>query len=297
MNERTVKTVKKFLVNIKILRPYLIYKLKGSPKKDVKSKLVFVMSFPRSGTTALASILTQPGTPFNYHGEFFAFNYWGKGIERITFRYPFFSWRYYLNFHKQKKSWKYYRFEETSLNPVKTIDSLMQVPGIHILKVFPNHLYDESLQKVIAKFKPHIVFLRRNHLDRMVSHRKANKSGTWHGVSTDDQTVDIDPADLNEHIEKFTKFYSDFKKFASSQGCQILDINYENMFEPKVTKSVLEFMDWDGSKDIESLNIAPKTLKQDTKHLSQDNYIKKLKDSGISKSITDYDFQKIEMQK
>jgi hypothetical protein len=296
MNERTVKSLKKFLVNVKLLRPYLIYKVKGSPTKIVKSKLVFVMSFPRSGTTALASILTQPGTPFTYHGEFFAFNYWGKGIERITHRYPFFSWRYYLNFHQQKISWKYYRFEETSLDPVKTIDALMQTPGIHILKVFPNHLYDESLRKIIAKHKPHIVFLRRNHLDRMVSHRKANKSGTWHGVSTDDQTVDIDPADLNEHIEKFSVFYSDHLKFATEQRCQILDIGYESAFEPQVMRSILKFMAWEDSQEVETMSIAPKTLKQDTKHVSQDNYIDKLRKSGITKTIADFDFEKIEMK-
>ena len=296
MSERTVKTLKKFLVNVKILRPFLIYKLKGSPTKTVKSKLVFVMSFPRSGTTALASILTQPGTPFTYHGEFFAFNYWGKGIERITYRYPFFSWRYYLNFHKQKKSWKYYRFEETSLDPVKTIDALMQTPGIHVLKVFPNHLYDESLRAIISKHSPHIVFLRRNHLDRMVSHRKANKSGTWHGVSTDDQTVDIDPADLNDHIERFTSFYSDHLKFATEQGCQILDIGYESIFEPQVTRSVLKFMAWQDSQEVEALSIAPKTLKQDTKHVSQDNYIEKLNKSGITKTIADFNFEKIEIK-
>ena len=292
MKSRSVKTIKKFLVNVKLLRPYLIYKAKGSPKSTAKSKLVLVMSFPRSGTTALASILTQPGTPFTYHGEFFAFNYWNKGIEKITVRYPFFSWRYYLSFHQQKKRWKYYRFEETSLDSLKTIDALMQVPGIHVIKVFPNHLYDESLQKIIAAYKPHILFLRRNHLDRMVSHRKANKSGTWHGVSTDDQVVEISPTDLNEHMDKFIKFYEDHLKFATEQGCKILDINYANIFEPEVTKSILEFMDWEGSKTVQNLNVAPKTLKQDTKQLSQDLFLKKLSESGINKSIEDFDFVK-----
>ncbi len=296
MKSRTVKSIKKFLVNIKLLRPYLIYKVKGSPKSTAKSKLVLVMSFPRSGTTALASILTQPGTPFTYHGEFFAFNYWSKGIEKITLKYPFFSWRYYLSFHQQKKHWKYYRFEETSLDPLKTIDALMQVPGIHVIKVFPNHLHDASLQKIIATYKPHILFLRRNHLDRMVSHRKANKSGTWHGVSTDDQTVVIDPRDLNEHIEKFTKFYSDHLKFATDQGCKILDVNYKNLFEPKVTQSILEFMDWEGSSSVQKLSVAPKTLKQDTKQLSQDMFIKKLAESGIQKSIEDFDFTQVEIK-
>ena len=65
---------------------FVIMSLKNltNPQPDsTKSKLVFIMSFPRSGTTALGSLLKQPETGFSYYGEFFAFNQWSK-INQFT---------------------------------------------------------------------------------------------------------------------------------------------------------------------------------------------------------------------
>ena len=190
-----ILTFKKALLNIKALPKYFYtrYIKKPSP---VKSKIVFVVSFPRSGTHAIGSLLSNEKVGFRYYGEFFIFNAWNSQIERINRFYPFFSLRYSLNLRKQRKAWQYFKFETTSLDAHRTMAAIQSLPGIHIIKIFPQHLSDPLLQSIIAEFKPHIIFLRRNHLDRFVSHKKANASGKWHTASTSDLVIDLDPREF-----------------------------------------------------------------------------------------------------
>lgn len=264
------------------------------PSKSVKSKLVFVMSFPRSGTTALGSLLKQPEAGFNYHGEFFAFNQWGNIIYKISNRYPTFHSRFLVNFYEQKKAWKYYRFEAAKLNPMRVISNTLEVPGIHIFKIFPYHLHDETLAKIIAKYKPHIIFIRRNHLDRYVSHMKAHESGVWHGKDSSDLSIEVDEKKLQGYMKFYKKFYAKNFKVAKVAGCEILDLDYANLFEPEVTRSIIRFIDWEDSVYSDSIELTPRTLKQDAKQESQLQYLADLKSRGIDKKISDFDFVKLE---
>ena len=167
--------LRKFLSNVK----YLL-KFRPTAKRHPKSKLVLIISFPRSGTHALASMINHKQIGMHYYGEFFIFNQWSPIVESLNKYIPFFSWRYFLNTRKQKRRWVHYRFEQTTLNPIKTLQKILLFPGTHTIKIFPEHLHLETLEKIISEFKPHIVFLRRNHLDRYVSLKKANASGKWH---------------------------------------------------------------------------------------------------------------------
>ena len=142
-------TTKKALLNFKALPKYFLTRYIKKPV-PVKSKIVFVVSFPRSGTHAIGSLLSNEKVGFRYYGEFFIFNAWNSQIERINRYYPFFSLRYSLNLRKQRKGWKYNRFETTSLDAHRTMAAIQSLPGIHIIKIFPQHLSDPTLQSIIA---------------------------------------------------------------------------------------------------------------------------------------------------
>ena len=185
--------LRKFLLNIKFLLKY-----QPKSKKHPDSKLVLVISFPRSGTHALASMIDHPDIGLNYYGDFFIFNQWSPIVERLNRYIPFFSWRYFLNNRRQKQNWQHYRFEKTTLNPIKTIEKILAFPGTHIIKIFPEHLSIDALNKIISIFKPHIVFLRRNHLDRYVSLKKANATGKWHKVNSSDVEIAINDMELHK---------------------------------------------------------------------------------------------------
>lgn len=282
-----ILTTKKALLNLKALPKYFYTRYIKKPV-PVKSKIVFVVSFPRSGTHAIGSLLSNEKVGFRYYGEFFIFNAWNSQIERINRFYPFFSLRYSLNLRKQRKSWKYYKFETTSLDAHRTMAAIQSLPGIHIIKIFPQHLSDPILQSIIAEFKPHIIFLRRNHLDRFVSHKKANASGKWHTASTSDLVINLDPREFERFINNYTKFYTDYLHFAKEQSCPILDVDFVDLQNPEKVREIQKFAQFDDFSDWDQLTIAPTTVKQDKSSKVQEDFL-----LHIGKEISDYNFKAV----
>ena len=290
-NNQSLTTFKKLLLNFKALPKSGIYFIKErlGKVKPVKSKLVLVISFPRSGTHALGSLVSQENIGFRYHGEFFAFNHWSSVIERLNRYYPFFSFRFYLNFKTQRQKWRTYRFESSTLSATRTIRAIKKIHGIHIIKVFPTHLSDLVLESIIAEHKPHIIFLRRNHLDRFVSHKKANKTGKWHTASTESVEIDIDETELSKFIDEYEKFYSRYIRFAKAHECAVLDVDYEMLQDTKTIEAIQHFSAWEGFTDFSKLAKIPTTAKQDSSRTVQDKYL-----ANSGKKISDFDFMKIE---
>jgi hypothetical protein len=282
-----ILTTKKALLNLKALPKYFYARYIKKPV-PVKSKIVFVVSFPRSGTHAIGSLLSNEKVGFRYYGEFFIFNAWNSQIERINRFYPFFSLRYSLNLRKQRKSWKYYKFETTSLDAHRTMSAIQSLPGIHIIKIFPQHLSDPVLQSIISEFKPHIIFLRRNHLDRFVSHKKANASGKWHTASTSDLVINLDPREFETFITNYTDFYTRYLHFAQEHGCPILDVDFVDLQNPDKVREIQKFAQFDDFSDWGQLTLAPTTVKQDKSSKVQEDFL-----AEIGKDISDYNFKAV----
>jgi hypothetical protein len=233
-------------------------------------------------------LLSNEEVGFRYYGEFFIFNAWNSQIERINRFYPFFSLRYSLNLRQQRKAWKYLKFETTSLDAHRTMAAIQSLPGIHIIKIFPQHLSDPVLQSIIAEFKPSIIFLRRNHLDRFVSHKKANASGKWHTASTSDLVIDLDPREFDTFITNYTKFYTDYYHFAQRQGCPILDVDFIDLHNPEKVREIQKFAQFEGFSDWDKLILAPTTVKQDRSSKVQEDFLAK-----TGKTHADYDFKAV----
>lgn len=289
---RLVKTIKFFPVELVYFLILPIRKLLSNSKTDPQSRFVFIISFPRSGTTALGSLLQQPAAKVKYHGEFFAFNHWHRSLREISKFYPFFFLRYFIGFILQKRKWRYYQFEHLKLNPDKALSILAKLPGTHVFKIFPFVIYDESLEAAIRKFKPDILFLRRNHLDRLVSHNKAMATGVWHGVSTESVEVDIDEKQLNKFMKDYQDFYQKIYQTALLISANTLDVEYETLFEPGNIEKVMNFILADPKK-VANLNVKPRTLKQDITGASQQAFLQKISSGGVQKVISDYDFHRI----
>ena len=274
--------LRKFLFNLK----YLI-KFQPSSKKHPKSKLVLIISFPRSGTHALASMINHDQIGMHYYGEFFIFNQWSPIVEYLNRYIPFFSWRYFLNTRRQKKHWMHYRFESTTLDPLKTIDKILAFPGTHTLKIFPEHLKIETLQKIISGFQPHILILRRNHLDRYISLKKANASGNWHAVDSSNTHIEIVEHELTKYISNCVDWYAMVKKSAVSNKCQIMDIDFAQLRDSETTTKIQEFVSIDGV-GLDLLPKAPTTTKMDKSSKIQDDYL-----ALHHKQHSDFDFASI----
>ena len=278
--------IKRVILDVTDLPKYLYYRF-FKEITPVKSKIVFVVSFPRSGTHALGSLLAKQEVGFHYYGEFFIFNAWNSQIGKINRYYPFFSLRFFINFRGQRRKWKYLRFEKTSLNAQKTLRSITKLPGVHVIKIFPQHFTDPLLQLLIVEFKPHIIFLRRNHLDRFVSHKKANATGNWHTSSTSDVEIDLNPTEFDRFIKNYSQFYEDTLRCAKASGCAILDLDFKDLHNPEKVRQMQQFAQFDGFSDWDKLVVAPTTRKQDSSNKVQELFLAK-----TGKTYADYEFVK-----
>ena len=278
--------IKRVILDVTDLPKYLYYRF-FKEITPVKSKIVFVVSFPRSGTHALGSLLAKQEVGFHYYGEFFIFNAWNSQIGKINRYYPFFSLRFFINFRGQRRKWKYLRFEKTSLNAQRTLRSISRLPGVHVIKIFPQHFTDPLLHSLIAEFKPHIIFLRRNHLDRFVSHKKANATGNWHTSSTSDVEIDLNPTEFDRFIKNYSKFYEDALRCATASGCAILDLEFKDLHNPEKVRQMQQFAQFDGFSDWDKLVVAPTTRKQDSSNKVQEEFLAK-----TGKTYADFEFAK-----
>lgn len=284
-NYGLVHGLRKLLLNIKALLPFLLIKIKRANSKPAKSKLVLIISFPRSGTHALASMINHDQIGLHYYGEFFIFNQWSKIVEHLNKYIPFFSWRYFLNTRRQKRNWVHYRFEKTTLSPEHTLRKILLFPGTHTIKIFPEHLHQETLARIITEFQPHILFLRRNHLDRYVSLKKANATGKWHKVDSSSVEIEVNEAELSKYIEHYNQFYRDLKSTAKSSNCKIMDLDFKDLQNPDKVLEIQRFVALEGNNGLESLPKHPTTTKMDKASTSQDKFL-----ARVGKSLSDYDF-------
>ena len=223
----------------------------------------------------------------HYYGEFFIFNQWSPIVEQLNRYIPFFSWRYFLNTRRQKRNWQHFRFEQTTLDLFNTLEKISAFPGTHTIKIFPEHLHLDSLKKVITKFQPHILILRRNHLDRYVSLKKANASGKWHAVDSSNIQIEIIENELNKYISNYVDWYSEVKRSAMANHCQIMDIEFNQLSDSETTAKIQKFVSIDGF-GIETLPKAPTTTKMDKSSKLQEEYLAKVK-----KTYSDFDFVSI----
>ena len=279
--------IKRVFLDVTDLPKYFYYRF-FKKHRSVKSKIVFVVSFPRSGTHALGSLLANEKVGFHYYGEFFIFNAWNSQIGKINRYYPFFSLRFFINFRGQRRRWQYLRFEKTSLNASRTLHTISKLPGVHVIKIFPQHFTDPLLQSLIAEFKPHMIFLRRNHLDRFVSHKKANATGNWHTSSTTEVDIDLNPVEFDRFIKNYSKFYEDHLRFAAAQGCAILDLDFADIHNPEKVRQMQQFAQFDGFSDWDKLILAPTTRKQDSSSKVQEEFLAK-----TGKTHADFEFKRL----
>ncbi|MDP1720517.1 MAG: sulfotransferase domain-containing protein [Candidatus Nanopelagicaceae bacterium] len=284
------KLLKRRLLNLKMFGRYLARQVLKHHRAE-ESTILFIVTFPRSGSTALGSFFDSIGSPFYYYGEVFGFNQWPKGIDRITANYPFFSSRYLKRFLQKKKEGTIpYKFETSGMKPAKVLRSIQKTPGIHVFKIMSFHFRPERLENLIEQFHPKVLFLRRNHLDRFISTKKAQTTGKWHGFNTDEDLIEVDEKSLARSIESSINFYDDIRQCCLSNKVDWLDLDYSEVFSQSKLQEILNFTGVQFSQnDLLSLIT---TKRQDSKHFSRERFLQSSQSPGTNKFLTNYAFNK-----
>ena len=145
----------------------------------------------------------------------------------------------------------------------------------------------ETLTKIISKFKPHIVILRRNHLDRYISLKKANATGKWHKINSSDVEITINDSELQRYVDQYIDWYGKVKRAALASDCQVMDIEFGQLHDAATTQSIQKFVAVN-SHGLDSLPKAPTTTKMDKSSRIQEEYL-----ALHNKKHSDFDFASI----
>ncbi len=208
--------------------------------QGVPPKTVLLVSFPRSGTSWLGSVLENFGAPFTYYGELFACLSEAPGLGIIAKNYRGFTIRYLRAFLAQRRQWRLLSFEDFGLSSTRVLQIMGQQAGVNVVKVFPRHVADSQLEALLRTFSPHVVFLRRNHLDRFTSIERAKQTGTWQNAQYGGVDVAIDQSELQRVSSEAQAWYREQKALCLSLGLTVTDVAYEDLLDDKNLRTLLE---------------------------------------------------------
>lgn len=207
--------------------------------EGVAPKTVLLVSFPRSGTSWLGSVLENFGAPFTYYGELFACLSEAPGLGIVARHYRGFKLPYLRAFLAQRRQWRLMSFEDFGLSSTRVLRIMSQQPGINVVKVFPRHVADSQLETLLREFAPHVVFLRRNHLDRFTSIERAKQTGTWQNAQYGGLDISIDQSELQRVANEAQAWYREQKALCLSLGLQVSDVAYEELLDEKNLRNLL----------------------------------------------------------
>jgi len=203
---------------------------KNSSLRTTPPKTVLLLSFPRSGTSWIGSVLDNFGPPFIDYGELFGGLSESPGLAIIARHYRGFRFRYLRIFISQRRDWKPLCFEGAGLDPTRVLEIVNQQPGINVIKVFPGHLADDQLATLLKNYVSQVVFLRRNHFDRLVSLKVAQQSGKWQNEKYFGPEISPDRDELKRFTDGYTSWYREKKSLCIEIGIPVLDVAYEDLF-------------------------------------------------------------------
>lgn len=180
------------------------------------------------------------GAPFTYYGELFACLSEAPGLGIVARNYRGFRLDYLRAFLAQRRQWRLMSFEDFGLSSTRVLQIMGQQPGINVVKLFPRHVSDSQLESLLREFAPHVVFLRRNHLDRFTSIERAQQTGTWQNAQYSGLDISIDQTELKRVTNEAHAWYREQKALCLSLGLRVTDVAYEELLDESNLRSLLE---------------------------------------------------------
>ena len=246
------------------LLPYTIRRHQSAGETGL-SRIVVILSYPRSGTTMFGSIIEKfSGRGVKYYGELFGAYSSSREIRNITVEYPLFGLRYLQIFLRQRKSGSQhpFAFEEAGVDINRVFRAMAQTPGIHVVKIFPRHVRWDTLEEVFRTIRPHVVFIRRNHRERYVSLERAKASGKWARQGYGEQTVEINEAELTQFQVATERWYREAKNTVCKLNLDCDDVDYRELLDPMAIRELMSHVTQIPADLFGSDELRPSTTKQ-----------------------------------
>lgn len=205
-------------------------------------KFIFILSQPRSGTTAFQDIVGRTRQGFVIAGELFNGYLGGPIADILRSSFPFIQRD---NPKTQSLSPKEFK-ALMEINAKTILQSLQRNPKLAgqtvIVKIFPSHLSYESLIDLLAIFRPDAIIMRRVILYTFLSRQKARSagSGAYTQVDSSDRLIKVDEREISSYITNSDVWFSSIKKTVESLKLVNIEITYSGIFETGDELPVLE---------------------------------------------------------
>lgn len=212
----------------------------------------------------LGTAFESLGSPIFYYGELIGLTSWTPDLGIVLRRHPIFGLRLLRAVRAQRKNWKPYAFEAGRLDLQKLLGTFSSTSGLHVAKVFWDHLSDDTLARALEELRPTVIFLRRNHYDRLVSHLLAIQNNAWHGRTYADSNVEISEGLLRQYADDYFDWYRRTRLLCDELGLRTLDIAYEDLIVPGALQEIIATVCGDRIPRVRVQNALPATQRQAT---------------------------------
>ena len=227
---------------------------------EKSQNFIFVISQPRSGTSALFDVINKSSSRFLRANEIFSGHADDLLSETIMKEFPWF-----LDLRKSEKnpdsSFKRF-FDKMDRQVLEILDYIeakyKSVNQQFVVKIFPTHLSSDRFVQVLENYSSHVIFLRRRMLYSYVSNYKAVSSGHWWGKDSSKTKVALDEGTLRKYVKDSDAWFNFAQDITGKLGLPTLNISYDGLFETKEHQALLgDFLKGivGNVNDIETLHI------------------------------------------
>jgi LPS sulfotransferase NodH len=240
----------------------LLDRLLGIHARPGHGEIVLILSYPRSGTTMLGTAFESLGSPVHYYGELIGLTSLTPDLGIVLRRRPRLALALLRGYRAQRGGWTPYALEADHIDVNELLGTFSQVAGLHVAKVFWNHLSDAALARALEAYRPTIIFLRRNHYDRLVSHLLARQNDAWHGRSYANDKVEVTEQVLQSYADEYSDWYRRSRRLCDELGLHVIDIGFEELVSPGALQELIAKVCGDAVPSARSQAAQPATKRQ-----------------------------------
>lgn len=238
-----------------------------------EARIVFILSFPRSGTTMFGSILqnlSERGV--HYYGELLGGYSSSPEIANISRKYRMFGFRYLKFFFKQRRHGLAipYAMDAAGIDARRVLLAMKATAGVHVVKIFDQHVRLETLESLLTEFRPLVIFIRRNHRERYLSLMRARSSGKWARQRYGDQEIEVSSNDLIEFQKNTERWYVQVKGIICRLGLDFDDVSYRDLLNQDHRRVTVSRIIGNSGNRLSDEVLYPTTTKQGSDQASSD---------------------------